>query len=81
MMAATLPAARNTGPAAIAFGDLLDLLRLGSQSPRSVCEACKTINLGTRRFCKGCTGKLPAYFAINASVCTISIRPGAEDTT
>ncbi|MEJ8851973.1 hypothetical protein [Variovorax rhizosphaerae] len=29
---------------------------------------CQTINLGSRRYCKGCTGKLPAYYSANASL-------------
>jgi len=63
-MAPALTSPRTSG-SAIAFGDLLDLAPWRSQSPRSVCEACQTINLGSRRYCKGCTGKLPAYYATN----------------
>jgi hypothetical protein len=63
MMAAAISSPSRTSAPAIAFGDLLDLARWRSQSPRSVCEACQTINLGSRRYCKGCTGRLPAYYA------------------
>lgn len=49
---------------AVAFGSLLDLVRLQSQPAQAeVCEACQTINACHARFCKGCDGKLPAYFA------------------
>ncbi|OUM00583.1 hypothetical protein [Variovorax sp. JS1663] len=48
----------------IAFGNLIDLamLRTGAVSAE-VCEACSTINLGSARLCKGCSHKLPAYYA------------------
>ena len=49
---------------AVAFGSLLDLVRLRSEPAQAeVCEACQTINARHARFCKGCDGKLPAYFA------------------
>jgi hypothetical protein len=63
MMAAVISSSSRTTAPAIAFGDLLDLARWRSRSPRSVCEACQTINPGSRLYCKGCTGKLPAYYA------------------
>jgi hypothetical protein len=65
MMAATATASgalHNAGPA-VAFGDLLDLARCGKDVPEEICDACQTINLGHRRFCKGCGGKLPAFYA------------------
>ncbi|WP_218509186.1 hypothetical protein [Variovorax sp. dw_308] len=62
MMAAAMSSPSRTSAPAIAFGDVLDLARWRSRSPRSVCEACQTINLGSRRYCKGCTGRLPAYY-------------------
>jgi hypothetical protein len=50
---------------AVAFGSLLDLVRLRSEPAQAeVCEACQTINAQHARFCKGCDGKLPAYFAM-----------------
>ncbi|MGK6308092.1 hypothetical protein [Variovorax sp. DT-64] len=49
---------------AVAFGSLLDLMRLRSEPAQAeVCEACQTINARHARFCKACDGKLPAYFA------------------
>ncbi|MEJ8855557.1 hypothetical protein WKW79_13310 [Variovorax robiniae] len=63
MMAVAISPSSRTSTPGIAFGDLLDLARWGSRAPRSVCEACQTINLASRRYCKGCTGKLPAYYA------------------
>ncbi|KWT85689.1 MULTISPECIES: hypothetical protein [unclassified Variovorax] len=49
---------------AVAFGSLLDLVRWRSEPAQAeVCEACQTINACHARFCKGCDGKLPAYFA------------------
>ncbi|MET0541860.1 MAG: hypothetical protein ABWZ88_08895 [Variovorax sp.] len=63
MMAAAISSSSRTSAPSIAFGDLLDLASWRSRSPRSVCEACQTINPGSRRYCKGCTGKLPAYYA------------------
>jgi hypothetical protein len=60
MMAALM---LNAVPA-VAFGDLLDLVR--ARRPvfsGEICDACQTINLGSRRFCKGCEGRLPAYYA------------------
>jgi hypothetical protein len=50
---------------AVAFGSPLDLVRLRSEPALAeVCEACQTINARHARFCKGCDGKLPAYFAM-----------------
>ncbi|MDR6534797.1 hypothetical protein [Variovorax soli] len=55
---------RQRPPAAVAFGTLLDLVRLRSEPAEAeVCEACQTINACHARFCKCCDGKLPAYFA------------------
>jgi hypothetical protein len=50
---------------AVAFGSLLDLVRLRSEPAQAeVCEACQTINACHARFCKCCDGKLPAYYAM-----------------
>ena len=54
--------------ATVAFGNLLDLARLRRATAEAgveveVCEACQTINAPHAYFCKGCDGKLPAYFA------------------
>lgn len=49
---------------AVAFGSLLDLVRLREPAQAEVCEACQTLNARHARFCKGCDGKLPAYFAM-----------------
>lgn len=65
MSAATLvfPERQRPRPV-VAFGSLLDLMRLRSEPAQAeVCEACQTINARHARFCKGCDGKLPAYFA------------------
>lgn len=49
---------------AVAFGSVLDLVRWRSEPAQAeVCEACQTINACHAHFCKGCDGKLPAYFA------------------
>ncbi|VTU37800.1 hypothetical protein [Variovorax sp. RA8] len=49
---------------AVAFGSVLDLVRWRSELAQAeVCEACRTINACHAHFCKGCDGKLPAYFA------------------
>lgn len=50
-------------PPGVVYGNLMDLalLRTGLGSTE-ICEACSTINLGSARFCKGCTHKLPAFY-------------------
>ncbi|GAA4359103.1 hypothetical protein GCM10023165_54800 [Variovorax defluvii] len=56
--------AERQKPAAVAFGNVFDLARLrGRPAEAEVCEACRTINPHQAFFCKGCDGKLPAYFA------------------
>jgi hypothetical protein len=55
---------RQRPPSPVAFGSLLDLARFhGEPAEGEVCEACQTLNAQHARFCKGCDGKLPAYFA------------------
>jgi hypothetical protein len=55
---------RQRPPSPVAFGSLLDLARFhGAPAEGEVCEACQTLNAQHARFCKGCDGKLPAYFA------------------
>jgi hypothetical protein len=59
---------RQRPAATVAFGNLLDLARLHRATAEAeveveVCEACQTINAPHAYFCKGCDGKLPAYFA------------------
>ena len=46
----------------VIFGNLMDLalLRTGLGATE-ICEACSTINLGSARFCKGCSHKLAAF--------------------
>ena len=62
--AAVLVPERQRPPATVAFGSLLDLARFhGEPAEGEVCDACQTINARHARFCKGCDGKLPAYFA------------------
>ena len=64
MNAAAIFPERQRPPVAVAFGSVLDLVRLRSGPAQAeVCEACQTINPCHARFCKGCDGKLPAYFA------------------
>ncbi|OUL99524.1 hypothetical protein [Variovorax sp. JS1663] len=65
MAAATVVIPERQRPAAtVAFGSLFDLARLRRQPAEAeVCEACQTINARHACFCKGCDGKLPAYFA------------------
>ncbi|MBT2321977.1 hypothetical protein J7E62_06370 [Variovorax paradoxus] len=49
-----------------AFVGLFDLSRMLLRSDPSttvVCEACRTINRDGALFCKGCAGKLPAFYA------------------
>lgn len=55
------PVAASSG---VAFGNLIDFARLqmGTGSAE-ICEACSTINMGSARFCKGCSHKLPAFYA------------------
>jgi hypothetical protein len=54
------------GPACgIPFGGLIDLSRMllqGSQTALVVCSACQTINRDSARVCKGCGGKLLAFY-------------------
>jgi len=65
MAAVAIPFSERPGPAAgVAFGSLLDLARFhGEPAEGEICEACQTLNACHARFCKGCDGKLPAYFA------------------
>jgi hypothetical protein len=48
----------------VAFGNLADLARLqvGTASAE-ICDACSTINIGSARYCKCCSYKLPAFYA------------------
>lgn len=51
--------------AAPAFGGLVDLCRIFFQPGRSmpvVCSECQTINRFSAKVCKGCDGKLPAFY-------------------
>ena len=59
----------------VAFGTLVDLarLRFGSSSAE-VCDVCNTINIGSPRYCKGCSHKLPAFYAA-AEDDTKELRP------
>ena len=53
-----------TSQSPTAFATLVDLarLRLGACSTE-ICDVCNTVNLGSRPFCKGCSHKLPAFYA------------------
>ncbi len=51
--------------AAPAFGGLVDLCKIFFQLGRSmpvVCAECQTINRFSAKVCKGCDGKLPAFY-------------------
>lgn len=64
--------------AAAVFGGLIDISRLffpGARSTPVVCSACQTLNRRTAEKCKGCDGKLPAYYAAGGCV-----QPGAATT-
>jgi len=55
---------RLSPASAVAFGNVIDLARFRQGSAGAeVCGACNTINPGSAKFCKGCTGKLPAFYA------------------
>ena len=59
------PAATSSG---IAFGSLIDLARLQTEiTSAEICEACSTVNMGSARFCEGCSHKLPAFYAPRSS--------------
>jgi hypothetical protein len=65
-----------------AFGGLIDLSRMllhSDQSTTVVCETCRTINRESALFCKGCAGKLPAFFATGAVADDASHAPGIDD--
>jgi hypothetical protein len=71
------------GPvSAEAFGGLIDLSRVLLRSDPSttvVCETCRTINRDSALFCKGCAGKLPAFYATGAVADDASHAPGIDD--
>ena len=51
----------------IAFGSIVDLARMQIWSPSAeVCDACNTINASSARFCKCCSHKLPAFYAVGS---------------
>lgn len=53
-----------------AFGGVIDLSRMLFQGDRAktvVCSSCRTINRDSTRFCKGCDGKLPAFYAASGT--------------
>jgi hypothetical protein len=65
-----------------AFGGLIDLSRMllhSNQSTTVVCETCRTINRESALFCKGCAGKLPAFYAAGAAADHASHAPGIDD--
>lgn len=46
------------------FGNVIDLVMARTGVMRfEICELCSTINLGAAHFCKGCSHKLPAFYA------------------
>lgn len=79
MIATSAPLMNPPGPmSVVAFCGLLDVVRLSFTRdgvPTEVCEACQTINLGCAKFCKGCDGKLPAYYAaLKSSETAVSVK-------
>jgi hypothetical protein len=57
-----------TAASGIAFGSLIDLARIQTGTTSGeICEACNTINMGSARFCKCCSHKLPAFYAARHS--------------
>ncbi|MDB5732019.1 MAG: hypothetical protein JWQ03_1914 [Variovorax sp.] len=68
-----IPATQHGPPSGDAFGNLTDLSKMLFQQGRSsvICRACFTINSDSRKFCKGCEGKLPTFYA----------NGGARDTS
>lgn len=47
----------------VAFGNLADLARLQvGTACAEICDACNTINMGSARYCKCCSHKLPAFY-------------------
>ncbi|RST56266.1 hypothetical protein [Variovorax sp. MHTC-1] len=69
MTAAAVFVAETKAPSSsIAFGNLIDLARLqAGTTSAEICEACSTINMGSARFCKCCSHKLPAFYACRNS--------------
>ena len=65
----------------VAFGNLMDLtlMRTGLGSTE-ICEACSTVNLGAARFCKGCSHKLPAFYAARSTF-EATMPPGPQQPT
>lgn len=64
MTAAAVFVAETKEPSSnIAFGNLIDLARLQAGTSAEICEACSTINMGSARFCKCCSHKMPAFYA------------------
>ncbi len=65
MSIAFAPALDSKGMASVvAFGNLVDLARLQVGTPSAeICDACNTINMGSARYCKCCSHKLPAFYA------------------
>ena len=48
----------------VVFGNLIDLARFWAGcSTAEICDTCRTINRDSARFCKGCTHKLPRFYA------------------
>ena len=61
--APALAPAPAPAPSATAFGSLIDLVRLRiGASSAEVCDACSTINMGSARYCKCCSHKLPGFY-------------------
>lgn len=83
MTAITANFVSSPGPApSEAFGGLIDLSRALLRSDPSttvVCETCRTINKDSALFCKGCDGKLPAFYATGAVADSTAHAPGLEE--
>lgn len=83
MTALTANFVSTPGPvSAEAFGGLIDLSRVLLRSDPSttvVCETCRTINRDSALFCKGCAGKLPAFYATGAVADNAAHAPDIDD--
>ena len=76
MTTATVFLTDAASPEDVAFGSLIDLamVRTGARSAE-ICDACNTINLGSARVCKGCSHKLPAFYAERSATDTVPLTP------
>jgi hypothetical protein len=73
------PSASQT---AVTFASLVDLARIQfGTSAVEVCDACNTVNLGAAQYCKGCSHKLPAYYAAREDDLELALPPSPPART